>query len=189
MLNTLSDDDLRAGAAGGQQLRQRFDVAMRVDRDARFREPGAVDQGGVVQRLGKDHRIGIHTQGTQDREVGHVAGAQRQRARLFEMRRHPLGQALLKKMMCAAVARHQVRGAAAGAIQLGAFAQRFDDLRMRGQAQVIVAAKGQQVTAVDQLARRAGAIGDAAAARQAARGQRVQLAVDGGDQIHHITPR
>ena len=83
------------------------------------------------------------------------------------------------------MAADEVGSTAARAVAPGAILQCLDDGRVGGQAEVVVAAEGQHLAAVHDLARCAGAVRHAQAADQALCGKQLQLAVDSGDQVHH----
>ena len=97
---------------------------------ARARQAGAVDQRGVVQLLG-EHRVAASPpSAVSDRQVGHVAGAEGQRARVRDAARRSRPARSSSSAWARAVAADQVRGAAAGAVALRALAQRLDQRRM-----------------------------------------------------------
>jgi hypothetical protein len=159
---------------------------MRVDGDAGARQARTVDQRSVVQRLRKDHGVRVAAQRRQHRQVGHVARAEVQGTRIDQVRCLESGQSLFQQRVRAAVARHQVGSAAAGAVQFRALAQGRYHARVGSQSQVIVAAEGEHGAAVDHLARRGRRVGGTAAARQALCRQRIQLPVDARDQIDRM---
>jgi hypothetical protein len=166
----VADDQLDRRAAGRELPRQRGEVDMRVALDLRPREPRAVDQRGVVELVREDRRIGVAERGEQ-RDVGHVAAAEAERPGRRNVRREPGGELVLELRVRQTVAAHQVRGAAAGAVTPRAFDQGLDDDRVVGEAEVVVAAEGQQLARRplgrgDALVRRAGGFGDAAVAAQ-----------------------
>jgi hypothetical protein len=53
---------------------------MRIAVNARARQPGAVDQAGVVQGVGKNRVVGAH-QGGNDADIGGVTGVKIKGAR------------------------------------------------------------------------------------------------------------
>ena len=77
--------------------------------------------------------------------VRHVARREQQRP--FVAREG--GELVLEGMMLAAVAAHEVRGAAADAPAARAGAGRVDQRRVVGQAEVVVAAEADQFASVD----------------------------------------
>ena len=163
-------DQLAWRAAGRDAALQARQIVVRVGVDSRLGQPRTIDQRGVVQQVGVDRGLCIAQRG-QQRQVGHVAGAERQCAQLGPLRRQHLGEIIFQQRMCARMATDQVRGTAAGTVPPRTLGQRLDQQRMVGQAQVIVAAEGEQlprrsIVRSDGLQRRAGGFGDAAMAAQ-----------------------
>ena len=183
--DAVGDDDFRFCRACRQQGRQGIEVRMRIHARLDAGQARAVDQRGVVQRFRKNLRVRIaRRQGRQHSQISHVAGTEIQGARLVQVGADESGQPFFQLRVGAAVATDQVRSAAAGAIQVGALFQRGDDARMRRQAQVVIAAKGQHVASIDRQARRARRVDGAAAADQAALFQPLQLLLQLRDQFH-----
>jgi hypothetical protein len=111
------------------------------------RQPRAVDQAGVVERVRKNRVAGAH-QRRHDADVGGVARIKIQRAR----QAHKGRQFALQRRVGRAVAADQRRSAGPHAIRLRAFTGRLHQGRVRGQAQVVVAAKGQHALPVHRQA-------------------------------------
>jgi len=121
-------------------------------------ESGAVDQRGVVEAVA-DHTVTATGQCGDGAEVGHVAGGEQQGAR-------PAGeggQFPFQRGVFGVVAADQVGGAAAAAAAGGGSGQRGGDARVTGEPEVVVAAEGEQVAAVD-LEFRSGHAGDSTTA-------------------------
>src|SRR6188768_2842275 len=81
-----------------------------------------------------------------------------------------------------------MRAAAARAIALRAFGQRRSELRMRGEAQIVVAGETDDGAAVDGHMGRAGAVGDAPLAAQPVRGEVVEALGERVEQLHQRSP-
>ncbi|MCY1537537.1 hypothetical protein D9M68_730340 [compost metagenome] len=123
-------------------------IVVQVARKARTGQQAGIQQGRMVEAVFQ-HRVALAQQRGHRTQVGHVAGREQQRARTAG----ELGQRQLQLMVRAAVADHQVRGAATGAPLLRTIAQRTDHLGMVGQAQVVVGTEGQHGPAVHQYLR------------------------------------
>ena len=117
-------------------------IAVGVALHGRLGEQGAVDQRGMVELVGKDRRVDIAERGEQ-REVGQVAGSERQRTSLRNARREPVGQVVFELGVGARMTADEVRGAAARAEAPRAVGKRLDELRVVGQAEVVVAAEAE----------------------------------------------
>ena len=149
--HAIRDDQLVATGARGQKRFQRSEVDVRIDLDRRPRQPRTVDERSVVQRIGKDRAFlrlpdaASLRHGTHHGQIGHVARAEEQRIRLgnvFALQRsHACFQPRVRNRMAA----DQVRCAAAEAILLCALRHRLGQGRMRCQAEIIVAAKAENV--------------------------------------------
>jgi hypothetical protein len=120
---------------------------MRIAVYLRARQPRAVDQAGVVERVRKNRVAGAH-QRRHDADVGGVARIKIQRAR----QAHKGRELAFQRRVGRAVAADQRRSAGPHAIRLRAFTGRLHQGRVRGQAQVVVAAKGQHALAVHRQA-------------------------------------
>ncbi|MNT26503.1 hypothetical protein D3C72_1620790 [compost metagenome] len=178
--HAVGHDQLALAGAGRQQRFQRGGVAMRVALHVGAREPRPIDQRGMVERLA-EQRGARGAQRGQHRHVGHVAGAEIQRARMRDMRGEPARQFRFQLGVRQRMPADQVRGTAARTIALRAFHQRGDHVGVVGQPHVVVAAEGQQRIGLglfhfaDCLVRCARGVRDAAAARQ-----RLRVALLGG---------
>ncbi len=98
----------------------------------------------MVQTILK-HRATLPDERRDSAEIGHVAAGQQQRP-------GPPGeccQRFFELVVRSAVADHKVRCAATCAPTSRALGERFDHLRMIGQAEIIVVAKSQQRLAID----------------------------------------
>jgi hypothetical protein len=148
MLKTASlMTSLRGAVAAREFACQRIEVGMRVAVYLCARQPRAVDQAGVVERVRKNRVAGPH-QRRHDADVGGVARIKIQRAR----QAHKGREFALQRLVGRAVAADQRRSAGPHAIGLRAFTGRLHQGRVRGQAQVVVAAKGQHALAVHRQA-------------------------------------
>ena len=125
------------------------EVAVRIAREARARQQRGVVQRGVVELVGEDRVVAPEQRG-EHAEVGHVAGGKQQRRAGWPTN----AQAPLERRVRRSVAGDQVRRAGADAVALGAFAQRGDDARIGGEAEIVVAAEGRRRAAVDRHAAR-----------------------------------
>ena len=115
---------------------QRRNVTVRVDLGARPREPAAVHQAGVVQRV-REHDVLGSCEGRHHAAVGRVAGVEEHRPLgAFES-----GQFLLERVMREVVAADKPAGARAGAPLRRAFGEGVADGGMRGEPQVVVRAE------------------------------------------------
>src|SRR5690606_7053156 len=86
--------------------------------------------------------------------------------------------------MGAAVAADQMRRAAAHAVMARAFGHGFDQGRMIGETEIVIAAEGQQIAAIDADVRRAGRIDGAYAPAQMLAFQRREFLTDVVEQLH-----
>ena len=93
---------------------QRGQVTVRIAVDARARQPGAVDQARMVERVG-EQRVAFADQRRDDADVGGVAGVEVQRARQLG----EAGQFLFERLVRRAVAADQGRSARADAELVG----------------------------------------------------------------------
>src|SRR5690606_28945433 len=107
-------------------------------------ETRAVEQAGVVE-LVLYAEIATSQQALQRAEIGQIAGAEHQRARIAE----PVGEFLLQLPGLAVVATELMPTAGADAVPCGGFLQRGDAVQVTGQAEIIVAAEVDQGAAVD----------------------------------------
>ena len=167
--DAVGDHDAHARRAGLECTRQRLRVGVRVNAHLHAREPCAVDDGRVVEGIGKDFGArGVDgAQTGQHGQVGHIARAQVERAGLNQVRGKEAGQPVLERVVRGAVPADQVRGPAARAIAAHAFLQRIAHAGIGGQAQVVVTVEAQYRLAIDDQLRRAGRVHPAAAAAQA----------------------
>ena len=139
---------------------------MRIDLHIGARQTRAVDQRRVIQRVGEQRRAAARERGER-REIRHVAGAEVKRARVVDEAAGEFGEIVFELRMRARVAAEQMRAAAARAVSLRAFGDRRDQLRMRGEAEIIVAREADDLAAIDGHVRGARRVGDAAATAQA----------------------
>ncbi len=165
------------GRAGGQQLFERIDIAVWIYLHCGTRQACAVDQRRMIERLRKNRRIAAAQRG-QHGHVRHVAAAEIQRARRFQMRCHEGGQPFFQHRMRARMAADQMRCATADAIARCTFTQRLDHTWMIGKAEIIVAAKGEHRAAIDGHARCASRVRIAAMAAQVARIECLQILIE-----------
>ena len=135
-------DQLDRRGATRELVRQHVHAAMRVTLQRRLGEQGAVDQRGVVELVGEE-RCARVTERRQQRDVGHVASAEAERSGARNAGFEEVSQILFKRRVCARMAADQMRGAAANAPALRAFGERCSQLGMAGEAEIVVAAKGQ----------------------------------------------
>ncbi len=142
-----AEDPVRGDEPGPGPVQQRGQgprVRMGVAPQPGPAEQGAVQQGGVVQAVLAD-LVPAPRQGGDDPQVGHVTGGEEQGPRSpGEVR-----QFFLQGLVRGAVAGDQVGRAAADAVGIRAPFEGGDYLRMVGQAQVVVAAEGEQAPPVD----------------------------------------
>src|ERR1700742_2230340 len=109
---------------------------MRIDLYVRTRQPRAVDQRRVIQRVGEDRRAATRERGER-REVRHVAGAEVQRARRIDEAAGDARETVFELRVRARVAAEQMRATAARAVALRALGERFYEQRMRGEAEIV----------------------------------------------------
>src|SRR5258708_23158134 len=98
----------------------------------------------------------------QCREICHVAGAEIQRSRRLDETAGERREFVFKLRMRARMAAEQMRSAAARAVFLCAFRQCFAQGFVRGQPEIIVARKADDLASVHRHVRGAGAVGDSA---------------------------
>ena len=131
-------------------------------RALRFGELHGVDQGSMVEAVGKNG-VSTPSQCNHHADVGHVAGRHQQGARKAGKGGEPPLQCVMRRQ----VAADEVRSAAADAPAASAGAGRLDQRRIGGQAQIVVTAKADEFTAVDDRQRPARGGQRAAMAAQA----------------------
>lgn len=141
---------------------------MRIDLHVGARKTRAVDQRGVIQRIGKQHGAAPGER-RQRREVRHIAGAEVQRARRIDEAADEFRQIVFKLCVRARVATQQMRTAAARAIALRTLGYRGDQQRVRSEAEIVIAGKADHFTAIDHHMRGAGRVSGTAAATQTVR--------------------
>ena len=149
----IGQNQLSLGRACREQPFERGQVAVRIPLAVGplcLGQLRRVDQRGVIELVGKD-RIATPDERRDDAEIGHVPSRKKQRVLEPGERR----QSLLQRFVRCQVTAHQMRGAAADAPRPGARAGGLDQHRIVGQAEIIVAAKTDQLTAVDSRARTA----------------------------------
>ena len=120
------------------------DIGMRIAFQLGAAELRSVEQAGVVELVLHAH-IAWAKQRLQHAEVRHVAGGEQQRT----FAPGPLGQCLFQLGMLGAMTADQVCRRAADTFFPRATDQRVDQLRVPGQAEVVVAAERQQTPATD----------------------------------------
>jgi len=136
----------------------------------------------VIELVGK-YRVVAPGKRGHDADVRHVAGRKQQRAR----QPHEPRERLFQRVMRGSVTEYQVRCARADAVTLGAFAHGGGETRVCGESQVIIAAEGDDLAAVDHRARALRAIERAACALEPARLEPGKL---GGEicEGHRLSP-
>ena len=95
----IGDDQLDCRIAGSQQRFELHHVTVGKTLYCGLGQLHAVDQRGMVQLLGKDHGAGV-AQGAQHGQIGHIAGAKKQRLRVRNIRPDPASQSLFKLIVC-----------------------------------------------------------------------------------------
>jgi hypothetical protein len=153
-------DHRRAVGRATQLPHRALGIGMRVTAQAAAGQACGIDQAGVVEAV-LHADVVLAQQGLQDREVGEIAAAEDQRARIAEPAREFLFQRFVRGVM----AGDQVRGGTAGAFARGGVLQRVDDGELLRQAEVVVAAEIQQPAAVEFAAHAVAARDRAAHAR------------------------
>ena len=134
--DAVGQDDRAPGFLRGELRLEGLDVAVRIMMQRRARQPAAVDQRGVVQAIAVDRRLARGERRDQA-EVRHVAGREQDRP----LAPGPGGEFLLERLVLRLVAGDQVRGAGADAVHARRGDESLDDPRMRGEAEVVVAAE------------------------------------------------
>ncbi|KOT06761.1 8-amino-7-oxononanoate synthase domain protein [Burkholderia mallei] len=179
----VGDDQLRRRVAGAQARVERVGVAVRVDLHVRARQPRAVDQRRMIERVGEDRRAAARERGERG-EVRHVAGAEVQRARRIGEAAGERGELVFERRVRARVAAEQMRAAAARAVAARAFGERFDEARMRGEPEIVVAREADDCAAVHRHVRAARGVRDAAAPAQPLRVDVGEALFERGERIH-----
>ena len=132
------------GARVAQHLLEAVDVAVREDGARRLGQPDAIDDRGVVE-LVADDQVALGGDGRDDAAVGGQAGLERQhRLDVLEVRQPALQ--LLDQLVVAGDRAHRARAHAQLADGLQ---RRLDEVRMRGQAEVVVRRQADDRLAVD----------------------------------------
>ncbi len=149
---------------------QRLRVGMRVAPDLGARQAHGVDQRGVVEAVG-EQRVARPDQRRDDAQIGHVAGGEVERARQADKPGEPLLQRVMRRLVTA----DEVRRAGADTVVRRGGLHRGDQIRMRRQPEVVVAAKAQQRAAVDHRLRPAGRLGGTAPPQQGLSAQILEL--------------
>ena len=98
----------------------------------------------MIEPVG-EHRVAASGERGHDAEVRHVAGREQQRARQV----HESRQRRLERVVRRGVAEDQVRSTRAHAVTLRALARRRGEPRIRGESQVVIAAKRHDCAAID----------------------------------------
>ena len=138
------DHPLRRPAASAQQRIERVEVEVAVDANGRGREPGAVDDAGVVQGVAEDHVLGSR-QGCDHADVARKAGPEEKRG----FGALELGELALELAVDVGVPGERTRSAAPGAVPGRGLVGRLDDARVGGEAEVVVRAEEQPLAALD----------------------------------------
>ena len=135
---------LCARKIGSEPLFQRGRVAMRITREAGAACESRVEQRGMIQPV-LEHAVAATGDRADHGEVGHVAGGEEERARTAG----ELRQRLFEQSMLAAMAAHQVRGAATDAPAPRGLDEGLGHPRMIGEPEIVVAAERGHVATVD----------------------------------------
>ena len=117
---------------------------MGVAMDGGARQPGPVDEAGVIQRIG-EHRVALPRQCGHDADVGGIAGVEVQSARKTDEG----SEFAFERVVGRAVATDERRGARADAEPRGGVARGLHERGMPGEPEVVVAAEGDHGPAVD----------------------------------------
>ena len=136
MLKTPSVSTSAPGARAASCALQRGGVAVRIVVDRGARDAARVDQRGVVEAVAED-RAAFPDERRREPEVCHVAGREEQRA----LAAGEFREFLFERVVLALVTRDEVRGARADAVQARRLDERLGHARMRGEAEVVVAAE------------------------------------------------
>jgi len=146
----VGDDDL-ASRRGAERMRDGPQVCVRKDFDASAGEPAAVDDRGVVQRVGENQVFGSGD-GRQQAAVRGIAAAEEQRCVAVREARQLRFQLLRRKEIAA----NEAARAGAGAPGARPACKRLGDARVGCEAQVIVGAEVDQALAGPKLDLRPG---------------------------------
>ena len=119
-------------------------VVVAVAHQAGAREQPGIEQRGMVQPV-FEHRVAPAHQRLGEPEVGHVAGGEQQRTRIAGER----GEFIFERVVRARMAVDQVGRAAADAIASNALDKSRPDIGVVGQPEIVIAAKADDLIAVD----------------------------------------
>jgi hypothetical protein len=169
MLKTVSVATMRVAARERSSARERRHVGVRVGRHGGARQPRAVDEARVVERIGEDLAVAIGERG-EDAEVGGIAAAEEHRARQAAEAR----EAPLRRLVRPHVARDQCRGARADAELVDGAVRCLAQPRVVGEAEIVVAGEVEERRAALAHARTLRRLERAAHARE-------PVALEGGE--------
>ena len=124
-------------------------IVVQITGEPRAAEQAGIQQGSVIDPVFQ-HCIATPDQRCDGGQVGHITGGKQQGARAAG----ELGQRLFQLMVRAAVTYHQMGSAATDAPLGRTLLHGGDHLRVTGQPQIIIRAKGQQRLTIDQYQRR-----------------------------------
>ena len=156
-----------------QHLLKPVEPTMGIALHAGLCQQTPIDQGSMVELVGKDHGL-IVPQRRHECHVGHESAAEEQPPRFGNVSLLPAGSTFLDGRMGLRMAAHQVRSPTAYPPAPGPFCHSLDQSRMLGQAEIVVAAEGEQRRlAPFQLLNRA--TGRQHGATSAAQGSRIGL--------------
>jgi len=116
----------------------------------------------MVELVG-EHRVVAAQQRADHADVGHVAGGEQECCGLPDEARQAAFQFVMRRAMAA----HQMRSTGTDAVARGALLRGRDQVRVIRQAEIIVAAEGKVLLAIDRDVRALGAFQYAAGAQQA----------------------
>ncbi len=168
---------------GRDQRVERRRVAVRIDPHLGAREPRAVDQRGMVEAVRIDRRA-VAAERRHDGEIRHIAGREVERARAVDETAAERGELRLERGMRGAVSAEQMRAAAARAELRGAFGERGDERRVRGEPEIVVARETDDLAAVDAHPRGAPRLDGLAPPREPLRRELGETLVQVVQQVH-----
>ena len=137
--DAVGGDELEARAVGLRLLQLRFEIVhVGIGEAVAFRlaEPDAVDDRGVVERVGDDRVLGLE-QRLEHAAIGVEAGGEEDRVVLAEPARDPLLELAVQRLRAADEA-HRGHAEAEFVERL---ARRRDELRVVGEAEIVVGAE------------------------------------------------
>ena len=149
---------------------QKGGVAVRIAHRLRTGQPHAVDQRGVVELVRKHRRLAPDKRGDRA-DVRLIAGGKKQGARQL----HVIGQLFLQTLVRDVVSGDQVRRSRPHAVTPHPLDCRFDQARMIGKPEVIVAAEGKVLAPVHRHVRTLRAVERQSMAQEAVALEGVEL--------------